>query len=335
MRVGIIAPNYHPAVSGNAVTVRRIVRHLELLGCEVRVFPVDHLVEQLLAEIRSFAPQLLHAFHGYQGGRVAQALARTLQIPYLVTLTGTDVYQALDDQRSTDTHAALRGAARLVAFHASVKRRLADHLPTLEERTVVIPQGVEVSSCATPGGEKQTFTFLLPAGLRPVKNNLFPLKPLADLHDRYPQIRLKLVGPVIDTAYAKEVMDALEEYPFASYLGAVGHEAIWELYRQADVVLNCSQFEGGMANSVLEGLACGKALLVSDIEGNRSVVKDGVTGFLYRDAAEFVAKGAELVTDPLLRERLGKHGIGFAHERFRPEKEAQAYLDLYQAILQG
>jgi L-malate glycosyltransferase len=339
MRVGIIAPNYYPIESGNAVTVRRIERHLKLLGCEVQVFPVDQLSgDKLLAGLKGFEPQLLHAFHGYHGGRMAHALAQALAIPYLVTLTGTDVYQALSDQRSLEIHGALRGAARLVAFHACVKRRLAGHLPSLEERTVVIPQGVELPAqpavgASAVGGE--TFTFLLPAGVRPVKNVLFPLQPLATLHAVHPQIRFLLVGPVLDAPYAAEVMDALERYPFARYLGGVGHDAMGELYRAAAVVLNSSLIEGGMANSVLEAMAHAKALLATDIEGNRSIVKDCVTGLLYRDAEEFRSKAEHLVTDPHLRQRLGRNGRALVRDKFPPEKEGRAYLELYEAILQA
>ena len=79
MRVAMIAPNYYPAENGNAVTVRRIERQLRLLGCEVQVFPVDRMVgEEILAGVKAFAPQLLHAFHGYHGGRMANALAQEL-----------------------------------------------------------------------------------------------------------------------------------------------------------------------------------------------------------------------------------------------------------------
>jgi L-malate glycosyltransferase len=338
MRVGILAPNYYQTETGNAITVRRIERHLGLLGCEVRVFPVDQLSgEKLLSELRAFAPQLLHGFHGYLGGRAALALAGTLGLPYLVTLTGTDVYQALVDQRSHDTHAALRGAARLIAFHTSVKKRLAEHLPTLDERTVVIPQGVELPPPAVrePKRAGESFTFLLPGGLRPVKNQIFPLQPLAELHAVHPELVLLLAGPVLDTAYAAQVMDALEHYPFARYLGGVRHEKMGDLYRSADVVLNSSLVEGGMANTVLEALAHGKALLVSDIEGNRSIVKEGVTGLLYRDAGEFVAKAGQLLTDPQLREKLGKNGRALVQEKHSPETEARAYLRLYREIVQG
>jgi L-malate glycosyltransferase len=334
MRVAMIAPNYYPAENGNAVTVRRIERHLRLLGCEVQVFPVDRMAgEELLAGVRAFAPQLLHAFHGYHGGRMAHALAQELALPYLVTLTGTDVYQALADQRSFETHGALKGAARLVAFHACVKRRLGEHLPTLEERTVVIPQGVELPIEVGAAARRETFNFLLPAGIRPVKNVLFPLQPLAALHESHPEIRFLLAGPVLDEAYAAEVMETLERYPFASYLGRVGHDAMGELYRTADVVLNSSLIEGGMANAVLEALAYGRALLVTDIEGNRSIVKECVTGYLYRDAGEFRTKAEHLVTDPHLRERLGRNGRALVRDKYPPEREGRSYLELYESIL--
>jgi glycosyltransferase involved in cell wall biosynthesis len=337
MRVGILAPHYYPVEGGNAVTVRRIERQLRSLGCEVQVFPVDQLTgEQLLAGVKGLVPQLLHAFHGYHCGRRAQALNQALGVPYLVTLTGTDVYQALSDQRSLELHGALRGATRLVAFHHCVKHRLAEHLPSLEERTVVIPQGVELPALPAgglSGSGEEGCTFLLPAGIRPVKNVLFPLQLLAKLHAVQPQIRLLLVGPVLDPGYAAQVMGALERYPFARYLGAVSHDAMGEMYRAADVVLNSSLIEGGMANAVLEALAHGKAVLASDIEGNRSIIKECVTGLLYRDAQQFLAKAGNLAADAQLRERLGKNGRALVRDKYPPEKEGRAYLELYREIV--
>jgi L-malate glycosyltransferase len=336
MRVAILAPNYYQTETGNAVTVRRIERHLKLLGCELRVFPLDQFsTEQLLSELRAFAPQLLHAFHGYHGGRAAHALAQSLGIPYLVTLTGTDVYQALSDQRSHDTHAALRGAGRIVAFHASVKKHLAEHLPSLDERTVVIPQGVVLPDLPAEAKLPDApLTFFLPAGLRRVKNVLFPLEPLAELQQSHPRVILIIAGPILDPAYAAEVMETLERYPFARYLGGVRHDDMSACYRNADVVLNTSIMEGGMANSVLEALSYAKPVLVSDIDGNRSIIKEGVTGLLFHDEQEFLEKAGQLVNDPHLRQRLGKNGRSLVQEKCSPEVESLAYLELYQTILQ-
>ncbi|UFS72608.1 GPMC system family 4 glycosyltransferase [Geomonas sp. RF6] len=334
MRIALVAPNYFPPESGNAVTVRRIERSLATLGCEVQVFPTDYLApEALLRSLQRFGPQLLHAFHGYSGGRVAHALSAETGIPYLITLTGSDIYQALEDQRSLEIHSLLRGAKRLVAFHGSIKQRLAVHMPTLQEHTVVIAQGVAVPPLTAEPSPADEFIFLLPAGVRPVKNLLFPLEPLQEVYEKHPEVRLRIVGPIRDTAYAAEVMDALEAHPFARYLGAVRHDQMAELYRKCHVVLNTSLFEGGMANSVLEALAHGRAVLASDVEGNRSIVKEGVTGLLFRDAEEFVLKAERIMSDHHLRGRLAKNGRAEVEEKYSPEAEGRGYLQLYREIV--
>jgi glycosyltransferase involved in cell wall biosynthesis len=339
LRIAFITPHYYPAVRGNAVTVRRIERSLADRGCRVEVHSLDVLAASEIARrVVAEPPELIHAFHGWSGGRVARAIARETGIPYVITLTGTDVHEALTDSRRDETRAVLHEADRLVAFAPDIKKALTVHCPTLAERTVVIPQGVAPPGDTCPGlGEipfpPGTFTFFLPAGLRPVKQVLFPLAPLAELYAAEPRVGFLLAGPVIDPAYAARVMEGLERYPFAHYLGGVSHGAIGCLYRRADVVLNTSLFEGGMANSLLEALTCGKPVLAADIAGNRSLVKDGVTGLLYGDEEEFRCKAARLVADARLRERLGTRGREYVLQNFPPEREVVAYLELYRSVM--
>ena len=58
-----------------------------------------------------------------------------------------------------------------------------------------------------------------------------------------------------------------------------------------------------------------------------------MTGLLYRDAQEFYRKAEHLVSDPQLRGRLGRNGRSLVRDKYRPEREGQSYLELYQAIL--
>jgi len=88
-----------------------------------------------------------------------------------------------------------------------------------------------------------------------------------------------------------------------------------------------------MANSVLEALSLGRAVLASDIDGNRSLVADGSTGFLFRDEAEFERRAAELAQDPALRERLGRAGAAIVAERFSPAREIDGYCTLYRELI--
>jgi len=289
--------------------------------------------------IHDFSPRVIHAFHAYHAGRVARLTAHGLGIPYIVTLTGSDVYEALHDFRKEETHAVLREASAVVAFAKSVKRRILELFPGMAEKTFIIPQGV-ASPCGHFHVKRQwlpeaRFLFFLPAGLRPVKNVLFPLAPLAELCRKDPGIGFVLAGPVLEAGYAAEVLTELDRYPFAHYLGAVSHESIGYIYRKSGVILNTSLFEGGMANSVLEALSFGRPVLASDIEGNRSIIKEGMTGLLYRDGVEFQEKAHRLVTDVRLRERLGEQGRQFVMEHCRPEAEADAYLALYEKVVSG
>ncbi|GAB7027136.1 GPMC system family 4 glycosyltransferase [Geotalea toluenoxydans] len=339
MKVGIITPHYYPLMRGNAVTVRRIEKNLANAGVEVAVYSLEAMaVEEIGSEVDAARPELIHAFHGHSGGRVAYRLKEQYGIPYVITLTGTDIYEAIIDHRREETFRALNGAAGLVVFHESVRDRLLNHLPQLEASTVVIPQGVELPEEPCRRAREfpfssDSFSFLLPAGLRPVKNVLFPLGPLAALHDQYPRIRLILAGPVLDPAYAAQVMDSLKGYPFAHYLGGIGHDEMGCLYNKAEVVLNTSIFEGGMANSILEALAYGKAVLAADIEGNRSLIADGKTGFLYQNERQFLQKAEQLVCRPDMRAAFGAAGRKLVRERFAPEKEIAGYLRLYQGVL--
>jgi glycosyltransferase involved in cell wall biosynthesis len=101
---------------------------------------------------------------------------------------------------------------------------------------------------------------------------------------------------------------------------------------RADVVLNCSISEGGMANSVLEALALGRAVLASDIAGNRSLITPGVTGLLFRDDAEFEGEAEELIRDPALRDRLGRAGRELVERLYPIAREIDGYLAVYKSL---
>jgi glycosyltransferase involved in cell wall biosynthesis len=90
-----------------------------------------------------------------------------------------------------------------------------------------------------------------------------------------------------------------------------------------------------MANAVLEAMACRRAVLASDIEGNRSLIEPGVDGLLYRDAGDFAHQAERLIADPVLRARLGAAAQAKVAGRYPPERELEAHLALYRRLLRG
>ncbi len=154
-----------------------------------------------------------------------------------------------------------------------------------------------------------------------------------NLVDRRPGVRLLYAGPELDPAEGAALRRALDERPWARWVGPVDHARMAALLSRADVVLNCSISEGGMANSVLEALALGRAVLASDIEGNRSLIEDGVTGCLFRDEAGFETRAAALAADPALRQRLGRAGRELVERRYPAAREIEGYLGVYRALV--
>jgi glycosyltransferase involved in cell wall biosynthesis len=88
-----------------------------------------------------------------------------------------------------------------------------------------------------------------------------------------------------------------------------------------------------MANSVLEALTMGRAVLAADIEGNRSLIEDGVTGLLFQGEGELEAQAERLVADPALRARLGAVGRARVAALYPPEREISGYLDIYRRLV--
>jgi glycosyltransferase involved in cell wall biosynthesis len=337
----LLTPAASPSVGGNTVTVERIASGLRARGAEVGVWDVSAIPPTTVeAAVEAFEPAIVHAFHAYRAGPLALRLARRREVPLVVTLTGTDAnHDLLDPERAPLVRRVLEGAAAVVVFHPTIAERVAGVLPDLGPRLIPIAQGTLVSDQGSfelaaqwslPAG---AVVFGFPLGIRPVKNPRFPLGPLGRLVARHPTLRLLYVGPQLHAEESQALEHALATRPWARYLGVVPHAQMGALLRQIDVVLNCSISEGGMANTLLEAMALGRAVLASDIAGNRSLVEDGVTGLLFADERQFEVAAERLIVDAGLRSRLGSTARARVHGLYPPQREIDEHLELYRRLV--
>src|SRR2546425_182407 len=215
-RVAVLTPFAFPSVRGNAVTVDRIARGLARCGLEVRVWDLSAAAEPVVErELEAYRPALIHALHAYRVGPIALRLARRLEIPLVVTLTGTDAnHDLFDSARASVVRRVLEGASALVVFHDSIRARITAALPDLASRLVVIPQAARLDG-ATPFDLETRWSlpegrvlFVFPAGIRPVKDPRAPLEPLGRVAARLPGLRLLYVGPLLDPAEGASLLAA-------------------------------------------------------------------------------------------------------------------------------
>jgi glycosyltransferase involved in cell wall biosynthesis len=334
MRIAFISPFSTGPMRGNITTVRRIAAFVGQAGAETLVLPRDTMAAAEIGQrLAAFAPDIIHGFHACHCGETASCQAELLDIPCVITITGSDIHDPLhrDDPA---TARAMAGAAAIVCFDEFVAADVVGHFPRTADRIAVVPQGVEplpVSGAVPAGIPDDAFVLLLPSALRPVKNIEFPLTALAPVVRAGIPLLLAIAGGAIDREYAAGIRGMIDACPFATWLGEVPYERMGDLYARAGLVLNCSAAEA-MPNSLLEAMALGRPVLAADIPGNRSLVRDGVTGWLYRDEAEFRAQVRRLAGNAGLRAAGGRRARDYVLSRFSPGLEAGRYLELYAAL---
>ncbi|MFA7404398.1 MAG: glycosyltransferase [Pelobacteraceae bacterium] len=199
----------------------------------------------------------------------------------------------------------------------------------------MVAQGVEplpIVGVDSFGIRPDSFVLLLPAALRPVKRVEFPLTSLSELAKSDQSLQLVIAGGIIDNDYAASIRNMLSDKPFVTWLGEVPHERMGTLYERADLVLNCSLSES-MPNSLMEAMALGRPVLAANISGNRSLIHNGINGWLFDGEDDFRRMVLRIRKSASLRKEAGRRAKEDILTNFSPQTEAESYLSLYQSLV--
>ncbi|NGO07267.1 glycosyltransferase family 4 protein [Streptomyces sp. HC44] len=145
---------------------------------------------------------------------------------------------------------------------------------------------------------------------------------------RVPDARLVLVGDGPDRDRLREV--APESVLFT---GAVADAAPW--YQAADLVVLPSRWEG-MALAPLEAMACGRPVVVTDVDGARESLPPSVAARCLvppEDPEVLAGAVTELLLDPPLRESLGNRGRRHVLSTHDVRHATEAVGDVYRELL--
>jgi hypothetical protein len=108
------------------------------------------------------------------------------------------------------------------------------------------------------------------------------------------------------------------------------------LLAAADIGLLVSHQEG-FSNAILEGMAAGLPMIVTDVGGNAEAVQDGKTGLVVpaRDPDRLAAAIVKLSNDPAARAAFGRSGQHRVRDCFSFEACIDSYERLYTGLLRG
>lgn len=219
--------------------------------------------------------------------------------------------------------ALLERADRIMVLSEWVRGELEARFPGVAPRTVVAagaPRSSLVRRAERERPPHGRITILCVGRIHPRKGQAVLLRALARLDVPTARgLRLVVVGPVTDPAYAREVHRlATECAAEVVFPGEAEDERLARHYEAADVFALTSRPAGhsveGFGLVYLEASANGLPILAHRTGGVESAVQDGVTGLLVDpgDEAALVDAIRRLARDAELRRRLGENGRRFS-----------------------
>jgi glycosyltransferase involved in cell wall biosynthesis len=146
-------------------------------------------------------------------------------------------------------------------------------------------------------------------------------------------VRLRIAGDGPDRAQIEELIAQLGLGEVVELTGTLEEEAVISFLRDLDVYVQSTLGESG-ATAVLQAYAVGLAVVGSDVEGVRDVVRDGEDGVLVPggDPAVLAQCLVALLDDDERRLALGRAARQRAEADFGAEPMAQRYLGFLEQI---
>jgi glycosyltransferase involved in cell wall biosynthesis len=162
------------------------------------------------------------------------------------------------------------------------------------------------------------------------------LDAFAQVHGRFPRLRLCLAGPATDAAYAQLLHDEISRRKLNGSVempgGLTDTKAFW---RAVDVYVQPSHYEGAPM-ALMEALWLGKPAIGTRISGIPEMIEEGVSGLLVqpRNPEQMAAAIERLVVEADTRRRIGQNAAAHVKAKGMTRREmSRQYAALYEAIL--
>lgn len=266
--------------------------------------------------VREFRPDLVHVHSLYfHTSLVGAGLARAYRLPLLVTMHLGAVDALPQPYRAASTLYE-RTAGRLLLANARriicVSNNVREHALSLgagPEKSVVVPNGVDCLRYAPGAGSRSTTPTLLCVGrLIFNKGQHILLEAVAALRRAGIALRVLFAGDgPMEQRLRRQAAELGLDDATVIFLGR--RDDVGELLSQADLFVRPSLSEG-MSLAVLEAMAAGLPVVVTDVSGNRELTRSGHDGVIVPpgSAQQLAAALRRLVGDAAYRKELGARG---------------------------
>ena len=167
------------------------------------------------------------------------------------------------------------------------------------------------------------------------KNPLFMVEVAHGIHLKHPDIKFYLLGVGFYSPMLEDMKKLIHQYDMDDtfyLLPWLSHEEILKYVKGSMLYFMTSLYEG-LPISVIEAMSLGKAVVASDVLGNKDCVKDGYNGYLLPLKEEvFIEKMNDLIENDEKRKEMEKNSRSYFESDFFIDNRIKALEDIYTEI---
>ncbi len=329
---------FHRSQRGNSLTSERIQSGLKQMGITIDLISLEdeNWEKDLQEALENKYYSIVHGFHGLHFARVLQKVPGLYRLPLVLTMTGTDINFDLAGSNRDLVLYSMRAVQKIVVFNKQFAGEISAAYPEFQDKLLAIPQGVQLEDVPAIrrqdiGLQDRAFLFLLPSGLRAVKNIHLALDALEALWPKFNDLRLWVMGASIEENYSQSIIQRMKLLPWARYWGEIPHSRVKSYYQLADVVLNTSLAEG-QPQAAIEAMSLSIPAILTAVPGNLGIIEHEVQGFYARNQEELMEAARKLLQDDNLKKTMGAAAQKLVKDNFLPEAEFNSHAALYRSL---
>lgn len=241
----------------------------------------------------------------------------------------------------------MKNADYIITVDQRLKNYATSEFNYPEEKVTVIHNAVDTLNFKPASKEEQTklkeeagfsqndFIVLVPRRL--VEKNGVIYATRAMKHVKNNNVKMIIAG---DGPERAKILEEIDGDPRIHFKGIIPHDKISAYYMMADAVLIPSITAHGIQEAsslaMLEGMACGKVVICSEVGGMREIVQNMKNGILMKEKEPaLIAKNIEtLIENPEIASRLAHNAREYVLQNHSYLTHAQKIFNIYRDILE-
>ena len=212
-----------------------------------------------------------------------------------------------------------------------------------ENKIIVFPQGIDLKKF-TPkvNGSKirnklrwqDNKILIMTRSFKPVYGVEYFLRAIPNIIKENPETRIILCGngPLEDSFKSFIIKNKLTDYVY--FAGFVKNEELPLFYAASEIYIS-SSLSDGTSTSLLEAMACGLPVVVTDLPAIKEWIRDGYNGFLVpkKNSHQVYKKLNLLLNDHDLREKFGRRNLEITKNRADWDKNFEKLECMYNELI--